>query len=185
MCVSVRKILIKVRCLFFCFLLLLCQSSFSFSFSFSYSFYTFVFVYSLQLVSTQLDNTSWLSRFVVLSSIRFVLSRFVSFKMSFQGPKLEPTSSSAAAASSEPITRSNSSPQISLHQSTEPTSQSSEPHISLSQMRNLITSMFQEFQTITLPQQIATAVQNAMHNSQGQSQSSPFYCNSYYIKPYS
>jgi hypothetical protein len=40
-------------------------------------------------------------------------------------------------------------------------------------MKNLIANMFQEFQTITLPQQIATAVQNAMRNSQGQSQSSP------------
>ena len=93
--------------------------------------------------------------------------------MSFQGPKLEPNSSSAAAASSEPIPRSNSSPQMSLHQSTEPTPQSSEPHVSLSQMKNLITSMFQEFQTTTLPQQVATAVQNAMRISQGQSQSSP------------
>ena len=93
--------------------------------------------------------------------------------MSFQGPKLEPTSSSAAAASSESITRSNSSPQMSLHQSTEPTPQSSEPHVSLSQMKNLIANMFQEFQTTTLPQQIATAVQNAMRNSQGQSQSFP------------
>ena len=96
----------------FCFLLLVfvCQSSFSFSFSSSFFSRTFVFVYSLQLVSTPIDPTSCCFRFVALSSIRFVLSRFVSFKMSFQGPKLEPTSSSAAVASSEPITRSNSSP---------------------------------------------------------------------------
>src|ERR1700730_15071467 len=40
-------------------------------------------------------------------------------------------------------------------------------------MKSLITSMFQEFQTATLPQQVATAVQNAMRNSQGQPQSSP------------
>jgi hypothetical protein len=92
---------------------------------------------------------------------------------SSQGPKLEPNSSSAAAASSESIPRSHSTPQISLHQPTESTPQLSEPHVSLSQMKNLITNMFQEFQTITLPQQIATAVQNAMRNSQGQSQSSP------------
>ena len=39
-------------------------------------------------------------------------------------------------------------------------------------MKNLIANMFQEFQATTLPQQITTAVQNAMCNSQGQSTTS-------------
>jgi hypothetical protein len=85
-------------------------------------------------------------------------------------PKVEPATADAAAASSEQLQqqlpRSQSAPQDSLPHSQTPASQHAEPPVTLSQMTNILATMLREFQTTTLPAQVALAVQNAMRNTE-------------------
>jgi hypothetical protein len=152
------------------FLLVLSSSVFVF-FSFPSVFvFPFVFV-PLLLHSFPFVHFNWFRLSLILplgvlvySSLRSCCTPPCSFVMDPPTPttKAETISSSAAAAaSSEPIPRSYSTSQHSLRHSTP---QPPEPQISLSQMRSLITSMFQEFQTTVLPQQIANAVRSAIRN---------------------